>query len=82
MASQFKSVMVSIDGRKMMTNPKVMSVADDGTSFRTLLQALLISGEVIYNIPPNPRIFRPCETDVSTTRGSFTTGGVIYYHLP
>ena len=50
MASQFKSVMVSIDGRKMMTNPKVMSVADDGTSFRTLLQALLISAIGLFVI--------------------------------
>ena len=53
MASQFKSVMVSIDGRKMMTNPKVMSVADDGTSFRTLLQALLISAIGLFVIVMN-----------------------------
>ena len=62
--------------------PVSQAIRGDGSKWPPLLSDVSISGEVIYNIPPNPRIFRPCEADVSTTRGSFTTGGVIYYHLP
>ena len=55
--------------------PVSQAIRGDGSKWPPLLSDVSISGEVIYNIPPNPRIFRPCEADVSTTRGSFTTRG-------